>query len=121
MGKNFAARRLKRATERGANRGDVVLGKLLKDLLRHKAKDKEVSVAISQDGWVELDAALTYANSHGHVYTREDIVVEVGANSKARFELSADGQRIRAAQGHTIAGVAQDIGKVTSDQQPPLA
>ena len=83
--------------------GDEVLGRLLKDVLRHKAKDTGVS--ISPDGWVTVEDALDYVNSFGHEYDEMTVRQEVADNPKRRFQLhdTSAGVFIRAAQGHTVS------------------
>ena len=55
--------------------GDERLGRLLKDVLRHKAKDTPYS--ISPDGWMTIDDALSYVNSFGFEYDEPAIRQEV--------------------------------------------
>ena len=84
--------------------GDEVLGRLLKDVLRHKAKDTQFN--ISHDGWMTVDDVLVYVNSFGHEYDEAAIRQEVADNPKRRFQLhdTNAGIFIRAAQGHTMHG-----------------
>ena len=102
--------------------GDEVLGRLLKDVLRHKAKDTGVS--ISPDGWVTVEDALDYVNSFGHEYDEMTVRQEVADNPKRRFQLhdTSAGVFIRAAQGHTMHGVGEEIGTpLTKSKAPKLA
>ena len=48
------------------------LSVLLKDLLRHRAKQE--CIDITEDGWVLVSDALKYVSSHNHVYYENDIV-----------------------------------------------
>ena len=97
-----------------------MLGRLLKDVLRHKAK--ELGAAISPDGWMAVNDALEYVNSFGHSYGEAEVREEVANNPKRRFQLQ-DTQVgllfIRAAQGHSMAGVGEEMGEVLTRAKAP--
>ena len=110
---------------------DDPLGRLLSRLLRHAAT--KLGVAISEDGWVRVQDALHQINGHalraelsfvdalaGRHFSEADVQAAVAANEKRRFEL--DGGYIRAVQGHTMPGVAREIGTpLTMDNAPAVA
>ncbi|HIE6460451.1 TPA: RNA 2'-phosphotransferase [Pseudomonas aeruginosa] len=64
--------------------------KFLSYVLRHQPE--AIGLTLDGEGWADIDALIAGA------------VVE--NNDKKRFALSADGQRIRAVQGHSHAAVA---------------
>lgn len=106
---------------------DVVLGKKLKDLLRHHAT--KVGVPITDDGWVKLDVVLRYINllSHdGTEYTEDDVRRIVESNDKKRFELresDEEGTSIRAVQGHTMQSVGTSselLGSALTIERAPV-
>ena len=94
--------------------GDEHLGRLLKDVLRHQAR--EAGVEISPDGWVTVSDALEFVNlrtSRPTPFTEAAVREEVARNPKRRFQLADKGDAglfIRASQGHSIAGVGEEIG-----------
>ena len=116
-----------------ASRHDVDLSKLLSKLLRHKAV--ELGTPIAADGWVALSDALAQVNGQrlrsivgnadslsSRAYTADDVIAVIAADDKQRFECSTDGTRLRAAQGHTMAGVAEAVGEpLTPDTAPAVA
>jgi putative RNA 2'-phosphotransferase len=54
-------------------------------------------------GWVPVDDVLRSLGSRGEPVMREDLEEVVRTSDKQRFALSADGARIRANQGHSVA------------------
>ena len=80
---------------------DVALGKRLSYVLRHRPDS--VGLALDPHGWLELDALAAALSSHGPTVSRTDVERVAAASDKRRFELSDDGRRIRAAQGHSFA------------------
>jgi putative RNA 2'-phosphotransferase len=71
--------------------------KFLSHLLRHKPQ--ALGLDMDPQGWVSIGQII--ANSKQPV-TRAQIKEIVQENSKQRFAISADGQRIRANQGHSV-------------------
>lgn len=69
--------------------------------LRH-APDKG-GVALDPGGWAETEAVLRALQREGMETSFDLLRAVVEENDKRRFELSSDGQRIRARQGHSIA------------------
>ncbi len=74
--------------------------KLLSRVLRHTPED--AGLTLGPGGWVEVDALLRGLKRAGHALTRPELESIVAENDKSRFTLSQDGQRIRAAQGHSV-------------------
>ena len=103
--------------------GDERLGRLMKDILRHKAKDTPYK--ISPDGWMAVEDVLSYANSFegnpGLDYDEAAVRQEVAENPKRRFQLhdTNAGTFIRAAQGHTMHGVGEEIGTLLTRATAP--
>jgi len=69
-------------------------------VLRHKPE--EIGLVLDREGWASLDELVTKARAHGQPLDRELVLQIVAESEKQRFALSADGQRIRANQGHSI-------------------
>jgi putative RNA 2'-phosphotransferase len=70
-------------------------------VLRHKPH--VAGIELDEAGWVAVDALLAGCARAGRAITREQLLEVVATNDKQRFELSADGRRIRASQGHSVA------------------
>lgn len=75
--------------------------KFLSRILRHEPE--LAGLSLGPGGWVQVDDLLRGIKRAGHRLTRDDLNRVVVENDKRRFTLSADGRRIRAAQGHSIA------------------
>lgn len=88
------------------------LGKLLAWVLRHQPE--AIDVELDRAGWAEIDQLLAGLRSFGRPCSRAELERCVFTDNKARFTISADGRRIRAAQGHSIA---IDLG--LTPRQPP--
>lgn len=79
------------------------ISKLLSYILRHAPES--IGVVLDSDGWTDVDGLIHNANQHGHAFDRQALLDVVETNDKKRFTLSDDGQRIRAAQGHSTGQV----------------
>lgn len=90
------------------------LGKLLAWVLRHEPH--AIGLELDRAGWAEIDALLDALRTHGHRCSRAQLERCVATDAKARFTISPDGRRIRAAQGHSIP---IDLG-LTPTQPPAL-
>ncbi|CAB3974538.1 RNA 2'-phosphotransferase [Burkholderia aenigmatica] len=105
----------------------VALSKLLSKILRHEPE--MVGIRLDSQGWVSIDelvrAIERAARKAGApkrlrtlpTCTKELIMVVVATSEKQRFSLSADGERIRAAQGHSIE---IDLGYAAVEPPPTL-
>lgn len=91
----------------------TTLSKYLSYLLRHQPG--AIGLTLDREGWADLDTLIRLARAAGQAIDREQVLEVVASNDKKRFSLSDDGQRIRAAQGHTATGVAIDY----AEQVPP--
>lgn len=90
----------------------IKLSKFLSLVLRHQPD--AIGIALDPQGWVPLDELIAKADAAGTRFSRDDLLHVVETREKRRFTLSADGQRIRAAQGHSVS---VELGLVP--QQPP--
>ncbi len=86
--------------------------KFLSLVLRHHPE--EIGVTLDAAGWVHVDELLRKLSKAGRRMSRTELETLVQENDKQRFTLSADGNRIRAAQGHSLD---VDLGLHASD--PP--
>lgn len=79
----------------------VSQSKFLSLVLRHQPE--LIGLVLDGEGWADLEQLLSAANAHGNALTDEDVRAIVAGSDKQRFALSADGRRIRAHQGHSVA------------------
>jgi putative RNA 2'-phosphotransferase len=77
------------------------VSKFLSLILRHQPQ--LVGVTLDSAGYIEVQRLLAACAAHGHPISEETLRQVVEQNDKRRFALSADGLRIRASQGHSIA------------------
>ncbi|MBG4768669.1 RNA 2'-phosphotransferase [Pseudomonas aeruginosa] len=78
--------------------------KFLSYVLRHQPE--AIGLTLDGEGWADIDALIAGAARDGRALDRVLLGAVVENNDKKRFALSADGQRIRAVQGHSHAAVA---------------
>lgn len=90
----------------------TALSRLLSRVLRHEPE--LVGVRLDSSGWARVDDLLTGIDRAARsplaskrvrtlpTVTREMLAAVVSTNTKQRFALSADGERIRAVQGHSV-------------------
>lgn len=76
------------------------ISKFLSLVLRHEPA--RIGITLDDAGWVDVDALLAACGAHGVPITRSALTAIVASSDKQRFALSADGQRIRANQGHSV-------------------
>ena len=79
--------------------------KLLSLILRHAPE--KAGLELGEGSWVQVDALLEGLTSIKRPLSRERLEQVVAENDKKRFTLSDDGQKIRAAQGHSVE-IVQD-------------
>jgi putative RNA 2'-phosphotransferase len=90
----------------------VQLSKFLSFVLRHKPD--AIGLALDPQGWANIDELIERGNAAGTQFDRKDLQHVVETSDKKRFSISADGLRIRAAQGHSVT---VELG--LSPQEPP--
>jgi putative RNA 2'-phosphotransferase len=78
------------------------ISKFLSFVLRHKPE--AIGLALDEQGWAYIDELVNKAKQSGEVTILDRTLIQkvVDTNDKKRFVISEDGQRIRAAQGHSI-------------------
>lgn len=86
--------------------------KFLSLVLRHQPE--LIGLVLDDAGWTEVDALLAGCATQGVRLTRDELGALVAGSDKQRFALSADGQRSRANQGHSI-----DVELGLPDATPP--
>jgi putative RNA 2'-phosphotransferase len=79
----------------------VHLSKFLSFVLRHKPD--AIGLALDPQGWASIDELIARGNAAGTQFSRQDLLNVVETSDKKRFSISADGLRIRAAQGHSVS------------------
>jgi putative RNA 2'-phosphotransferase len=77
------------------------LSKFMSFVLRHQPDS--IGLVLDSQGWTSVAQFIAKANAAGHEFTRDDVIRVVETSDKRRFTLSDDGERIRAAQGHSVA------------------
>ena len=75
--------------------------KFLSLVLRHRPE--AIGIALDEAGWTDVAALLDGCARAGRPLSIEGLREVVAKNDKKRFELSADGLRIRASQGHSVS------------------
>lgn len=90
------------------------ISKFLSYILRHKPE--AIGMTLDEEGWADIDVLIDKANSSDQRLrlTRSLIQTVVSTSDKKRFTLSEDGQKIRAAQGHSI-----DVDLSLKPVEPP--
>ena len=82
------------------NKQHITISKFLSLVLRHKPE--HIGITLDDAGWASVEELIQKASIKGFHLTPELIAEVVAKNDKQRFSLSADGNRIRANQGHSI-------------------
>ncbi len=78
----------------------VKIGKFLSLVLRHQPE--KIGLTLDSEGWACVSEVLKNSPPNLAI-TRELLNEVVATNNKQRYKLSADGTKIRANQGHSIA------------------
>ena len=91
---------------------DVKASKFMSLVLRHAPET--AGLTLDAEGWADVDALVA---GSGGTLTRESVERVVGTSEKKRFALSADGTRVRARQGHSVA---VDLGLAPREPPPTL-
>ena len=86
------------------------ISKFLSFVLRHEPE--AVGITLDKEGWTDINILMHAAAVTDHikiVFDRELLGLVVENNAKKRFEISEDGLRIRAVQGHSTEQVQRDM------------
>lgn len=75
------------------------ISKFLSYVLRNCPES--IGLTLDKEGWADINRLITLAEKNGQTLDRATLMQVVNTNDKKRFSLSDDGQRIRAAQGHS--------------------
>jgi putative RNA 2'-phosphotransferase len=75
-------------------------GKFLSLVLRHKPET--IGLNLDPQGWADIESLLSGCRKNGLELDRGKLLRIVEADDKQRFQLSPNGLKIRACQGHTI-------------------
>jgi putative RNA 2'-phosphotransferase len=78
----------------------VSTSKFLSLALRHRPE--AIGLALDENGWANIGELIRLSNARGRNLSRELVERVVATNEKQRFTISPDGERIRAAQGHSV-------------------
>lgn len=78
----------------------VRASKFLSLVLRHRPE--RIGITLDSAGWGAVDELLAAAGRSGFKLDRATLERVVAENDKRRFAFSADGQSIRASQGHSV-------------------
>lgn len=87
--------------------------KFIAYVLRHAPES--IGLQLDAEGWADIDALVAGAIAGGRSLARADVVGAVTLGEKTRYELSGDGLRIRALQGHSTPQVKRSFDAV----EPP--
>jgi putative RNA 2'-phosphotransferase len=91
------------------------LSKFISYILRHKPDS--IGLTLDAQGWALIDELIDKSKASGAAFGRVDLLKVVDGNDKKRFSISNDGQRIRAAQGHSVT---VELGLVAQEPPPVL-
>ena len=91
------------------------ISKFLSFILRHKPE--AIGLKLDKEGWAGIDWMIKLAetSADGLAFDQAALMQVVETNAKKRFEISADGMKIRAVQGHST----DDVARVFEEKQPP--
>ena len=94
---------------------EIRISKFLSLVLRHDPG--RIGVVLDASGWVGVQDLLDAMAAHGSPLDRDDLERIVAVDSKQRYTLDADRDRIRANQGHSVS---VDLGLVPVMPPPVL-
>ncbi|ENX02789.1 hypothetical protein F900_01237 [Acinetobacter modestus] len=81
--------------------------KFLSLILRHKPE--QIGLQLDQEGWAKIAELIDAAQQHNTFLDDELIQTIVAQNDKKRFQISEDGLKIRAVQGHSTSAVQRQM------------
>lgn len=94
------------------NQNEVKISKYLSYVLRHRPE--AIGLSLDNQGWADLAELIDLSNRAGTRLTEALVRDVVARNDKQRFAINADGDKIRANQGHSLN---VDLGLIP--QAPP--
>jgi len=80
---------------------EVKISKFLSLVLRHQPE--KIGLDLDENGWASIPELLRACSRNQFSITPAELQTVVANNDKQRFAISADGTKIRASQGHSIA------------------
>lgn len=86
------------------------VSKFIAYVLRHAPES--IGLRLDAQGWAGIEALVAGAAAAGRDLTTADVVRAVNSGEKKRYELSTDGQHIRALQGHSTPQVSRSFEAV---------
>lgn len=92
-----------------SNERAIKLSKFLSYVLRHRPDS--IGISLDKEGWVEITQLISNADAHGTFFTLTELREVVADSDKQRFTISEDGQKIRAAQGHSTVTVKMTLAE----------
>ncbi len=76
------------------------ISKFLSLILRHKPDT--IGLHLDENGWAKIEELLAKSHIGGNSFSREELIEVVESNDKRRFSFDDSGEKIRAAQGHSL-------------------
>lgn len=89
----------------------VNISKFLCFVLRHRPES--IDIKMDENGWVDVNDLISRCSGKTLSLSREVLDQVVETDDKKRFTYSRDGTKIRAAQGHSIAGLNMSYESAT--------
>jgi putative RNA 2'-phosphotransferase len=89
------------------------ISKFLSYILRHQPE--AIGLSLDKEGWTPISELIICAVKSGHILDNNIIYNIVNESVKKRFNISDDGLRIRAAQGHS----SQQVDISYKEKKPP--
>lgn len=89
------------------------VGKFMAYILRHGATAE--GLTLDSQGWLAISDLMAKAQQHGYLADNALLEHVVATDKKGRYQISSDGQRVRAVQGHSERSVSIDFKQV----EPP--
>lgn len=98
------------------NNSTIKISKFLSRVLRHTPES--IQISLDSEGWADINLLINNANRIAKfrpLLNQANIQNVVATNDKKRFELSSDGKKIRAVQGHST----EQVNRTYEVKTPP--
>lgn len=82
---------------------DKAVSRFLSRVLRHKPE--LIGIVLDEQGYTDIETLIKNAREFGKYFNHTQLLSVVANNDKQRFQLSDDGTKIRAVQGHSHPSV----------------